>query len=838
MTLFGKTELNLPAFVTDAGADGTGKAQRSKHASKQARLQDYSSAPGEFLADYLAAKTPAVAPARRRSSAGGMNAAVAAAAVASMAAGGVGAASGVTGNGAATAAAALQGLTLDTADDEDDVDLTPEEIAALDTLDLIDATTTALKASEILLSVDPQALQSPYVLSHMTKKLALFTLDKYADAHFQYDRRATSNSSTIHSHPVEKLLTYQSELLKTPLTALSTAAMSADAVACFRLICAFLDNSKSSGLQQIDLAMNLLWKLITAPSEFHDEIYCQICKQTRKTPTSEGLEFGWQLMLLCLATAPPSKRLLPYLCNYFSTSMMRLEAGAAASRSAAAAASLPAPVDATTTSALTPPVPSPPVAAAAVSTAGGKGNAAVSEASAANAMKFVMIALRTVVPAAAAAVRTEIPTRAEIRALLLGESLDVSVSTMVAGTFHTFSVNSFTTVEKVLQMMCNTLQIHEVNRRIFTLYEVSTEEEVHVGGAFHAHAHTHSPAHHHQQQQQQHSPSVEVELNLQERVLDWVGRCQRAQLYHQSAQHALTHSVDERDHSGNRGGVANPHAAAFDVHGSTTHTYKLLFKAKYIFRMTEHCGDPVTMELLYAQCLHDVLTARYLHTPADAVVLAAFVLQELCGDYHAGTRTLGELKVKSITLSKLIARSILEQNIINKHELEGRIFTAYKALAGTSKEQARRQYLSYISCWKIFGATFFIVSGQVNNFTEIVLSVSVNSILLVDPVSMQYLAEYKYGDIFSWGHSFDSFVLIIGSKTSQSKSYFKTAQGKEIDRLVRLFHEHHVHTGSGGGGGGGGGGSGAEGVHGTGAHLSKGGTHHSKGAVSFSTAAQ
>jgi hypothetical protein len=529
-------------------------------------------------------------------------------------------------------------------------------------------------------------------------------------------------------------------------------------------------------------------------------------------------------MLLCLATVPPSKRLLPYLCNYFSTSMLRLEAGAAASRNAANA-NLPAPADPTSTGTVAAPAPPSPASAAA-SSAGGKGNASVSDASAANAMKFVLIALRTVVPAAGAAVRTEIPTRAEIRALLLGESLDVSVTTMVAGTFHTFSVNSFTTVEKVLQMMCDTLQIHEVNRRIFTLYEVSTEEEVQAGGAFHAHAH--SPVH-------PHSPSVEVELNLHERVLDWAGRCQRAQLYHQSAQHAHTHSADERDHSGHRG-IANP--SAIDVHGSplhgdTTHTYKLLFKAKYIFRMTEHCGDPVTMELLYAQCLHDVLTARYLHTPADAIVLAAFVLQELCGDYHAGTRTLGELKVKSITLSKLIARSILEQNIINKHEIEGRIFTAYKALAGTSKEQARRQYLSYISCWKIFGATFFIVSGQVNNFTEIVLSVSVNSILLVDPASMQYLAEYKYSDIYSWGHSFDSFVLIIGSKTSQSKSYFKTAQGKEIDGLVRLYHEHHVHTGSGAGGAG----SGMEGVHGGGAH-GKGGAHHSKGAVSFSTAAQ
>ena len=37
-------------------------------------------------------------------------------------------------------------------------------------------------------------------------------------------------------------------------------------------------------------------------------------------------------------------------------------------------------------------------------------------------------------------------------------------------------------------------------------------------------------------------------------------------------------------------------------------SYKLLFKAKYIYHISDHSSDPVTMELLYA---------RYLHTPAE-----------------------------------------------------------------------------------------------------------------------------------------------------------------------------------------------------------------------------
>jgi hypothetical protein len=798
MTLFGKAELNLPLFG-DGGPDSPAKSSRAKSPPKKIRGAEYSAAPTEFLAEFFAASSNAagVRPARRRSSAA-TSGAMAAAAMAS---------AGTSGGEGATAEAVVAGAA-DAGADADDVDLTPTEVAALDTLDLIETATPAVKAAEILLTLNPVALRSPYVLSHLSEKLAHFSLDKYAEAHFQYDRRANNSASAAHAHPVEKLLTYQSDLLKAPLTALSSAALGTDAVACFRLICAFLDNSKSSGLQQIDLAMNLLLKLITAPGEFHDEIYCQLCKQTRKNPSPEGLEFGWQLMLLCLATVPPSKRLLPYLCNYISTSLHRLEAAAGVGKfSSAGAASTP----------LTP----QSAAAEAMS------------ASSANAMKFALLALRAVVPAAGASVRTEIPARAEIRALLLGESLEVAVTTMVPTLHRSFAVDSYTTVEALLQMMCDALQVQDSNRRIFTIYEVSCEDDGHAAhGPYHGASH--SSAHHA-------TTAVEVELNHQERVLDWVSRCQRAHL--STLSHAHGGSADEREQAYHRA-LTNPHAGTADhAHGgSGAHTtYKLLFKAKYLYRIVDHAQDAVTMELLYAQCLNDVITARYPHTPADAVVLAAFVLQELCGDYHAGTRTLSELKVKGITLSKLISRSILEQNVINRHELEGKIFTAYKPLAGIGREQARRLYLSFISCWKVFGATFFIVSGQVNNFAEIVLSVSVNSILLLDPVSMQYLAEYKYGDIYSWGHSFDSFVLIIGSKTSQSKSYFKTPQGKDIDGLVRLYHEHHLAVAGNGGGLSAGSVGGDHGISAAGAHSQhKGGANGTlqatgKGTVSFSS---
>ncbi len=410
LSLFANSNLILPNFGTDSSANK--KIKSTPNGTKTRAVQDYTTAPEEFIAEFFGNNnntTTAADGSRRRSTTRSSITAAMHGINLSLHEANASFANGTADLGEAGSE-----------DEEDDVDLTPAQAAALNLFELIEPSTPAVKASDIVLSANLEALKSPYVLSQLSKKLTPFTLDKYAEAHFQYDRRANS-TSILHASPVDKLITYQSDLLKAPLTALSTAALAADAVACFRIIVTFMSSaSKSSGLQQIDLAVNLLLKLITAPSEFHDEVYCQLCKQTRKNPSQDSMELGWQLILLCLSTIPPSKRLLPYLINYISSSLHRLESAATAANQAA------------TLTAASATILSSPV----------KTNVSHD-----NALKFAIIALRTVVPAAAATVRTEIPTRAEIRALLLGESLELCVHTMVPGLQHTFNVDSYTTVE-------------------------------------------------------------------------------------------------------------------------------------------------------------------------------------------------------------------------------------------------------------------------------------------------------------------------------------------------------------------------------------------------------
>ena len=49
------------------------------------------------------------------------------------------------------------------------------------------------------------------------------------------------------------------------------------------------------------------------------------------------------------------------------------------------------------------------------------------------------------------------------------------------------------------------------------------------------------------------------------------------------------------------------------------------------------------------------------------------------------------------------------------------------------------------------------------------------------------IAAHPYSEVPTWGHSSTSFVLHIGNLIKQTKLYFATEQGKEINELVRAY---------------------------------------------------
>lgn len=555
-------------------------------------------------------------------------------------------------------------------------------------VDWADVSTSVNITEQIALNVSDSHYASPILLAKLAKKLAAFTMVKFAENYFQFDRRGNQ----VLANTLDKLISHQGDVIRTSLTSMNST-LSSEAVTCFKQIQAFMSESMKKSQAHLDIALSLIQKLLVAPSEFHDEIYLQLMKQTRKNPSQESTELGWQLLLMVVSSIPPSKRILPFLLYYCSFNVESLHD---------------------------------------------------------EAKKFAAFTLKIALKSAMSEIRKELPTMKEIQSLLLGEEVEMKVQ-IIHGLVLTIKVDSFTLIKQFENMIAKELNIQVEHYHLFALFE--------------------------------YRHGVERLLNTSDRVLDVISTWDKA---HMSSMATESNSSQSNQiHGGAKEGTLSQ--IYLDFQQQLGRDFFLFKVHLYFPLMIEQ--DLVTKHLLVAQALQDVVSAQYPHTLQDAFLLAALQLQILHGDYVVGK----EIKeFRSLPLLKRILSSIwLEELAITKHEIESRIVSLYKKLVGMNAEAAMTMFLSFVSAWKLYGGKYYVVKGQLDNsghFThDLVLSITARSVIIVDIQTSAFLAEYSYEQIYSWGHSFESFVFVIGSKSSQVKSYFRTSQGKEIDEILKVY---------------------------------------------------
>ena len=438
-----------------------------------------------------------------------------------------------------------------------------------------------------------------------------------------------------------------------------------------------------------------------------------------------------------------------------------------------------------------------------------------------NIKRFIQSSLYHILPSAYATHRHEVPSIEEIRSLLLNGSMDVMIYTLERCDLcyykcHQLTITSYTTIEEILLMICRKLSIHHNNSNIFALYECCMESE-----ELSSLSQTSSSS----SSSLLLSSSNEKILPAQDRILDWIARQQRR---HNTIMNRNDQSNKSSYSSGCGGGNDNQGDGnknkilcfvfkaryIFDTHHHHHHQKQQEQNYNLSSSVSSSSSfDRSTQQLLYSQAVYDVLTTKYPYSIADGLTLASFLLQDIYGDFMLGCNTLHDLKVKhrSITLYHLLSNSLLasydndnneistttttsstttttigitvpfttnknndhtqnqkhhKHNNNNKHFLlfEKKILSLHRHLVGISRDEVKSMYLSYISSWKTYGATFFLVTSQVNStpYVDIILSISMKCVLLIDPINKHYLVEYSYEQIYSWGYSFDSFVLVIG----------------------------------------------------------------------------
>jgi hypothetical protein len=206
--------------------------------------------------------------------------------------------------------------------------------------------------------------------------------------------------------------------------------------------------------------------------------------------------------------------------------------------------------------------------------------------------------------------------------------------------------------------------------------------------------------------------------------------------------------------------------------------YRVVFKVHMYF--DPPADDAAAQAEMYVQAVYDVVSARYPCADADLRALAALQLQAECGD--AGLPELREhlphfFPAKALPKAGTAAAELFLSDLRRQHA----------GHAGKSAAAAAAEYLRTVRSWQVYGSSFFLVERQnsADLPADVFLAVSPKGVLVINPETRATLAFHPYQNVPTWGHSGHSFVLHVGSQAQQTKLYFNTPDGKEINDLIR-----------------------------------------------------
>ncbi|KAJ3397235.1 hypothetical protein HDU92_000115 [Lobulomyces angularis] len=165
--------------------------------------------------------------------------------------------------------------------------------------------TTAIRNQEVRLSL-PTALK---------KNIENFRIDGFAKKYFSEHRRGIFRRRV----PLEKMLHYQKDALKSPLLVLNKNVQK-EALKCFKLIQKIMGD-RSPGKNNVD-DIRALADIGILRGELRDEIYVQVCKQLTENPDGghygNSVFRGWQLLCVLSVAFPPSKNLEDYMKSFIT----------------------------------------------------------------------------------------------------------------------------------------------------------------------------------------------------------------------------------------------------------------------------------------------------------------------------------------------------------------------------------------------------------------------------------------------------------------------------------------------------------------------------------------
>jgi hypothetical protein len=209
---------------------------------------------------------------------------------------------------------------------------------------------------------------------------------------------------------------------------------------------------------------------------------------------------------------------------------------------------------------------------------------------------------------------------------------------------------------------------------------------------------------------------------------------------------------------------------------------------KYFFDIND--SDRSGVELMYLQAVYDVVNSTYMCKIEDSFTLAALQLQQKYGNYQP---KLSESLVKNSTALYLPERTIREQQ---EAQIITDVMNIYRQLRDMSHLEAMLSYIDFVKLFPSYGCSyFFAMPTNCKTWpTEIALAINNEGIHIVDNYTKEYIDEFKYNKILTWGHSPNQFVLAVGTLRESKKLTFKSVDGKEISDTLHAYVESRPKT--------------------------------------------
>lgn len=215
----------------------------------------------------------------------------------------------------------------------------------------------------------------------------------------------------------------------------------------------------------------------------------------------------------------------------------------------------------------------------------------------------------------------------------------------------------------------------------------------------------------------------------------------------------------------------------------TRYSLILLVQVKYFFDI--HDSDHAGVELMYLQAGYDVVNSTYLCKIEDSYTLAALLLQAQYGNYIPN---ISESILKNSLALYLPDRTLAEVSI---PVIIKEVINIYRQLHDMDKMEAMLSYLDFVKLFPSYGCSyFFALPTNCKTWpTEVALAINNEGIHIVDNYTKEYVEEFKYNKILTWGHSPNQFVLAVGTLKDSKKLTFKSMDGKEISDTLHAYVE-------------------------------------------------